>query len=301
MPSTSKKRSIAKILVFVLLAIGVPAGIWFFDSPKKVDKSVNCQTIKTMSAYLKQQGFDEKSFEFISDKSNYDQSDEVNSNGRAAFVADPVLTTQQLSSLLSSTDGRASHASSIVKKRLNGREVTWIGVKFLVPIEIEGNLGLDKGKVVNFGTRKSAKGDVVWFPIDSKCEIVKDLVIRAGCGNPGKSVQPKKPAIPQNPSCDKGLVKNRNHICVKPKSNNPKDYRYPTKKPVVPKVTSPPDKTPPPVVKTQTGGNGVIDSATKSPGSESGVTAPSASPAPKQPSPTPTNEGGSNNGEVGGF
>jgi len=101
--------------------------------------------------------------------------------------------------------------------------------------------------------------------------------------------------------CAKGLVKNRNQVCVKPNPSSTIHWVYPSGKPSLPRVTTPPEKSPPAVETTRVGGGGVIDNPTNSPSSESGVTAPSASPAPTTPRPTPSNEGGSNNGVVGGF
>lgn len=85
-----------------------------------------------------------------------------------------------------------------------------------------------------------------------------------------------------------------------PKSSNPDDYVYPEGKPPV-TVNPTPDTSPPPVITEQTGGNGVVDTPTNDPGSESGVTAPDAEPAPTTPVSPPPNEGGSNDGSVGGF
>lgn len=86
-----------------------------------------------------------------------------------------------------------------------------------------------------------------------------------------------------------------------PKSSNPDDYTYPDDKPP---VTANPtaDSTPPAVTTEQTGGGGVIDTPTNDPGTETGVTAPGADPAPTTPASPPPNEGGDNDaGDPGGF
>jgi hypothetical protein len=259
-----------------------------------------CDPKSAVTEMLQKQGFDRSAFEFISDETKFSNSAEVNHSGSAAFASSPVLTTKQLDELLKSTGGRTAFASKIVKSRLKGREVTWVGVQFLIPIDIQGNLGVNGTKVINLGTRKSAKGDVVWFPVSiSECKVVKDIVIRAGCGNPGKTVVPTD--TPTSRHCPRGQLKNVNGVCVTPKSSDPKDYTYPSGKPKVPTVTTPAEDKPPAVQTVKTGGGGVIDTPTNTPGSESGVTAPGATPAPTTPTPKPTNEGGSNNGTVTGF
>jgi len=106
---------------------------------------------------------------------------------------------------------------------------------------------------------------------------------------------------PSKSSCPKGLNKNRNDVCVMPNPTSTLDWVYPSGKPSLPRVTTPPEESPPVVETSRAGGGGVVDNPTNSPSSESGVTAPSASPAPTTPRPTPSNEGGSNDGVVGGF
>lgn len=292
-PTVNRRLMWSALAVLMSIAVLLSALLSAILPDSGVAKA--CDPKSTVAEMLIKQGFDSSSFRFISDQSTFSKSAEVNHNGSAAFASSPILTTKQLDELLKSTEGRTAFASKIVKSRLKSREVTWVGVEFLIPVNIEGNLGVSGTKVINLGTRKSAKGDVVWFPVDtSECKVVKNLVIRAGCGNPGKSV------VPSNP-CPNGQVRNRNNVCVTPKSKDPKDYTYPPGKPPVPKVTTP-AKDKPPVVDTQkTGGGGVVDTPTNTPGSESGVTAPGATPAPTTPTPKPSNEGGSNGVTVTGF
>lgn len=66
---------------------------------------------------------------------------------------------------------------------------------------------------------------------------------------------------------------------LEPKSSNPEDYKHETGAPKA-KVTTPAQAKPEPVVTKKPGGGGVIDTPTKAPGSESGITAPGASKAP---------------------
>ena len=66
-----------------------------------------------------------------------------------------------------------------------------------------------------------------------------------------------------------------------PKSSSPSDYEHKTEAPKA-KVTEPARPKPDPVQTAKPGGGGVVDTPTKTPGSESGVTAPGANPAPTQ-------------------
>lgn len=96
--------------------------------------------------------------------------------------------------------------------------------------------------------------------------------------------------------------------CVKKKSAAKEDYRRPGdggkgadkgegEKPKV-RVTEPASE-PAEVETEKTGGRGVEDSPTKAPGSESGVTAPGAEPAPATSAPPPPEEPGAGQGDVG--
>ena len=86
-----------------------------------------------------------------------------------------------------------------------------------------------------------------------------------------------------------------------PKGGDKKDYEYPEGKPPVTE-TRPADQAPPVVDTNVGGGGGVVDTPANNPGSETGVTAPDAEPAPTTPTPLPSNEGGDNGaGDTGGF
>lgn len=102
------------------------------------------------------------------------------------------------------------------------------------------------------------------------------------------------------PPCPPGQVTNVNGKCVTPKSGNKDDYTYPEGKPPV-NVQGPADSSPPPVTTTQPGGGGVVDTPSNPPGSETGSTGSGATPPPSTPSAPLPNEGGSNDGSVGGF
>lgn len=265
--------------------------------------TVSTCSVKAINAHLRKAGFEKGSYRIVTDNFKPKKSAEVFDNGAGAFSAEPVLTTAQLDKLLSATESKTALASSIVKKRLNGRSVNWVAVSFNKPVHIKGNLGVNGAVVVQLGTRKSASGDIVWLPVDpTKCQVVVGVVIRAGCGNPAKAVVPvPKPPVRHPRPCPKGQNKNANGVCVKPKSSNPTEYKYPVGKTPVPKVTTSPEAKPPVVETTHTGGNAVVDTPAKAPGTETGGTAPGATPAPTKSATPPPNEGGSNNGSVGSF
>jgi hypothetical protein len=101
---------------------------------------------------------------------------------------------------------------------------------------------------------------------------------------------PETPETPTPPTTDNPCPPgNENPLCA-PKSGDKEDYEYPAGKPPVASPTTPAEITPPPVVSEQPGGGGVVDTPTNPPGSESGVPAPSAEPAPPVRD-TPPNEG----------
>lgn len=295
-----------------------------------------CDPAVVVSTWLTEKGFAENSFKISLTGFQTRKGSESQSAGSDAFASNPVLSLEQLNQLLSAKTGSAGKAAKIIKKRLDGRTVTPVAVMFLAPVNIEGNLGINGGNVVNLGTRKSAKHDVVWLFVDqANCQVIDNLVVRAGCGNPGGTVvppvkpeKPKKPKVtpsaspsssaspspsetpttppppppPPPPICPPGQNVNPNGVCVNPKPGWPGAYTYPSGKPPAPQVTTPAETVPPPVQTQKPGGNGVVDSPTKPPGSETGVTAPGATPAPTTtPSAIPSNEGGSNNGNVAGF
>lgn len=104
---------------------------------------------------------------------------------------------------------------------------------------------------------------------------------------PKQPIQPKHPVVVTHRSvCPPGQVLNVKHVCVVPKTgvfqapgqDNTRDSGVGTK-PRVPLVTTPASP-PAHVVTSQTGGGGVVDTATNLPGSQTGVSAPGASTTP---------------------
>ena len=178
------------------------------------------------------------------------------------------------------------------------------------------NSGVHDG-VYGVASDQGVNGDRKAIKVTLKDGTVVYIMVR--CGNP---VFPGKPGLPEVPTdnppkptpppvvdCPPGQVRNENGVCVTPKSTNPNDYRRPGDggkgqdvgtgtKPVVPPVTTPPETTPPKVETSKPGGGGVVDTPTKSPGSETGVTAPGATAPPKTPSAPPPNEGSDDPGTV---
>lgn len=129
-----------------------------------------------------------------------------------------------------------------------------------------------------------------------------EIWIMARCGNLVTSTPPPVPPgqtdeCPWNPKLPPDSPE-----CLQPKSPNKEDYVLPTEKPQQPTVTTIAESTPSPVVTTQNGGGGVIDTSSGLPGSETGTTSPGAPPAPTTPSTPPVKEGGTGNtGDTGGF
>lgn len=160
------------------------------------------------------------------------------------------------------------------------------------------------------GNRKAIKvtmsnGTVVWI-------MVRCANVVYSSPPPGVPTTPSKPpTTPPTSGCTPPQVENVNHVCVTPKSSNPKDYRQPgdsgkgqdvgtgTK----PRVVAAPvaEATPPPVSTSVTGGNGTVDTPTSTIGSQTGVTAPGATPAPTTSTTPPPNQGGGGTGVVPGF
>lgn len=302
----------AAALCVLLLTLLFPA-LRAWNSPTPTPTPTVCTTanaVKTVEAFLAKKGFPKNSFAVSPKGFNPPKGSEAWKAGSDAFSSNPVLTLKQLNQLMKAKTGSDALAAAIINERLAGRKAIPVAVMFVGTVHIEGNLGVYGGQAKNLGTRQSAAGDVVWVWVDqSNCQIVSGLVVRAGCGNPGKDVNPPpgpKPSPSPSPTppgptptpCPSGQTPNTNGVCVEPKSGDPKDYAYPSGKPPVPTVTTPPEASPPPVATSKPGGGGVTDNPTKKPGSESGVTAPGASPAPTTPSTPPPNEGGSNDGVV---
>lgn len=163
------------------------------------------------------------------------------------------------------------------------------------------NSGLEKGKIVVDG-QKGITGNVKAIVVRHRDGRVTAYLAR--CGNPVHKDQKGH---------EKGDTDEHHHHLTPPppppnhKSSNPNDYQRPgtdnttdsghgTK----PKVseTHPADANPPIVSTAKVGGGGVVDTPTKKPGSETGVTAPAAKPAPTTPPAPKPNEGGTNNGVV---
>lgn len=138
--------------------------------------------------------------------------------------------------------------------------------------------------------------------------VIKD---RLECGfQDVRETFPGVPSVPPgSPELPKPTPTPTPTSTLTPKSSNTKDYRQPgdggkgadvgtgTKPKAT--VTTPTETTPSSVTTTtQAGGNGTTDSSTATLGSQSGLTAQSATPAPTTSSTPPPNEGGSNNGTV---
>lgn len=355
-----RRRSASAVAVVALLALLLSVLVVVVKRPHEIAK---CKPRQVVAVWLVAKGFEKNSFDTSKNGFNTRPGSESHEAGSGAFSSQPILTVEQLNELLNSSRGNTGKASKVIMNKLDGRQATPVAVKFHDKVDIKGNLGIRDNNIINTGTRNSSPGDVVWIFVDNaNCTVIENLVVRAGCGNPGKTVspsigqRPKMPVVTKSPEpkpspssaspspvaspsptpsptptetptpapsppappvapatassppptvivgCPSGQTTNANGVCVEPKPQDTTVYPVPTAKPTVPAVTVP-AQTPAPVATSVPGGNGVIDSPTKAPGSETGSNAPGASPAPltPQPTPTPSKVGGSNSGTVTGF
>lgn len=165
------------------------------------------------------------------------------------------------------------------------------------------NSGIVKGQIVVDG-QKGVSGNLKALVIRHRDGRVTAYLAR--CGNPVHKSQEGRHKGDTDEHHHKPVCTN-NCTPLTPKSSNINDYQRPgtdnTKdsgtgtKPKV-TVSTPPESTPPAVLTSKSGGGGVVDTPTSKPGSETGVKAPGASPAPTTPPAPKPNEGGSNNGVV---
>lgn len=219
-----------------------------------------------------------------------------------------------------STEGMLLHAE--LKGALNAK-----GVKFEeADAPANGyNSGITDG-VYGVAAEPGIRGDRKAIKVTLPDGSVVYIMVR--CGNPVYDIPPDLPEVPTddppppppppppadvcpwNPALPKG-----HPDCLKPKSEDPDDYRRPGddgkgpdvgdgKKPKAPNPGTPPEKEPTPVETRKPGGGDVEDTPTKPPGSETGVKAPGADPAPTPTTPPPPQESGGNgdnDGVVDGF
>ncbi len=178
------------MLVLGLLGIAVLVVGFLVACGPKGPSGADCVSIaqQKVTEYLLSQGW--KAEEITTDLTVQD-GDAIFTAGNEAFSANPVFTTDELNTFLKSEDARAQLASQIVRDAIGDKEVTWVGIKFLVPIQIEGNLGTDGQTVTSGATTQSGAGDVIFYAVDlSNCEVIEGIAIRAACGNPITKVTP---------------------------------------------------------------------------------------------------------------
>jgi len=190
--------------------------------------------------------------------------------------------------------------NATTKEVLN--ESNWVAVQSLTDFNYPGNTLFKDGTTVNAGRRNGSAGDI--FLVFVSPTTGKFIAVRGACGNPQTFVPvPNNPVPSPSPSTSPRPSPSPSptpswppypspspswppyYPSPSPKSPDPSDYPPPSAKPPV--SASPSSDTTPPVVITVTQNpNGIVDSSTKSPGSETGVTAPSASPASTSPKPS---------------
>ncbi len=178
------------MLVLSLLGIAVLVVGYLVACGPKGPSGADCVSIaqQKVTEYLLSQGW--KAEEITTDLTVQD-SDAIFTAGNEAFSANPVFTTEELNAFLKSEDARAQLASQIVRDAISDKEVTWVGIKFLVPIQIEGNLGTDGQTVTSGATTQSGAGDVIFYAVNlDGCTVIEGIAIRAACGNPITKVTP---------------------------------------------------------------------------------------------------------------
>lgn len=182
-----------------IVVLGLLAAVFLVSCVSKGPSGEDCIKVaqQKVTEYLLSQGW--KAEEITTDLTVQD-GDAIFTAGNEAFSANPVFTTEELNAYLASKDARAQLASQIVRDAIGDKEVTWVGIKFLVPIQIEGNLGTDGQTVTSGATTQSGAGDVIFYAVDlDGCTVIEGIAIRAACGNPITKVTP--PCRDCNPPC----------------------------------------------------------------------------------------------------
>jgi hypothetical protein len=147
-----------------------------------------CDNTSVVKAQVKAAGFGDDDFVVNPDLSTIPETAEAYQRGGGAFNTNGVYTQEQVENYINAD----AALKAVIDERLDGRtNVVWVPVYFTVKIDIGNNLGVEDGKVINFGTRHSDVGELVWFAVDqTNCQVVQNLIIRAGCANPGSWVAP---------------------------------------------------------------------------------------------------------------
>jgi len=183
------KRSTVRWAAFIVVIACVAAALLVWLNPGAI-KTLFCNPAEAVSQHLLDAGFKEGTF-IVNPTIQLTDADEASQRGDGAFSRDGVYSGEALASFLASTDPLAAQAQVVVNERLGDRKVNWVPVYFLTAVNIEGNLGVENGAIVDFGTRESGAGELIWFPVNqADCTVVDGLIIRAGCANPGTRVVP---------------------------------------------------------------------------------------------------------------
>ena len=321
-----RKAKIAMVImtiILTLIAIYSPKVTTHKVLMNKMPAATTTSEKKSVDAFakakevMKANGWKESDYRIEAIDPKVDKS----TTGEGAFNLQGVKSSEELTTYLKSgREGSSELVNKIIKDADVKKEVVldssnWVAIQSNIPFDYPGNTGLKKGEVVNLGSKDGFSGDIFFLFISPNSD--KSVGVRGACANPQTQIPtPGKPVIPEvTPTPTPGLT---------PKSSNPADYKKPgddnTKdsgigtKPKVPVVTTAPEATPPVFIKQQAtvvrNGRVIIDTPTATPGSETGTTAPGATPVvvtmptvpasttPSIPSTPPVNEGGTNNGTV---
>lgn len=172
-----------------------------------------CDPASAVSQHLRDLGFKGGDFVVNPNIENIPKDAEMHTRGGGAFSDEGAYTIGQLEAYLDSSSGNAALLREEIGKSLDGSEAA-VPVYFHGEIDVLGNKGVVNGQVEDFGTRESGAGELIWFFVNEMCE-VEDVIVRAGCINPGEGVRPPcREEEGCEPECPNGL-------CPKDRANDP--------------------------------------------------------------------------------
>lgn len=273
-------RAAAIILLAFICALIVVAGVYYFQpkpettatTPATTEASTETTTeaidetdkvAKTAEVALAAAGWKVGEYTI----GNVDESIDKSTAANGAFSKDGVKSPSQMVAWLKADSAAAKALIGQINKEIGSIEgvydaKNWTVIQSQIDFTYPGNTLFKNGVVVSSGVRSGGKGDIFLMFVSPYNGAY--VIVRGACVNP----QMETPIPETTPP-----------PYLQPKSPNPADYKYPAGKPVVPLVVVPAEVVPPTVITEVEGPSGIEDEATNNPGSESGVTAPGATPA----------------------
>ncbi|MEI7539616.1 MAG: hypothetical protein WCJ36_02505 [Candidatus Saccharibacteria bacterium] len=227
-----------------------------------VDKTAQLAKVKETMATA---GWSESDYKVVDIDPTKDQS----TGGDGSFDKNGIRDPNSMVTFLKSGQEASNALLGKIQKETDSKyaDITnpenWVVIQSNAPFKYTGNTGYKNGTVVNVGSKDGKSGDIFMLFVSPKLDKVTS--VRGACANPQNNIP-----------------------VLTPKSSNINDYQRPGTdnttdsgtgvKPKVPTVTTPAESSPPVVETTKTGNGGIIDTPTKTPGSETGTTAPGATP-----------------------